>query len=191
MSKKSKLIIISGSSGSGKTTLVNYLMSYPKFNLDFSISACSRSKRKHEIDGKHYYFISIDEFKDKINKDQFLEWEEVYDNHFYGTLKSKTLEMLSAGKNILFDVDVNGGLAIKKYFKEKALTIFIKAPTLTTARERLIKRKTDSNSAIEFRVDKIKEEIIIGKKMDYQLINDDLAKSKKKIKILVGEFLDL
>ena len=191
MSKKSKLIIISGSSGSGKTTLVNYLMSYPKFNLDFSISACSRSKRKHEIDGKHYYFISIDEFKDKINKDQFLEWEEVYDNHFYGTLKSKTLEMLSAGKNILFDVDVNGGLAIKKYFKEKALTIFIKAPTLTTARERLIKRKTDSNSAIEFRVDKIKEEIIIGEKMDYQLINDDLAKSKKKIKILVGEFLDL
>ena len=191
MSQLNKIIIISGSSGSGKTTLVNHLMSYPQFNLVFSISACSRPKRPLEINGAHYFFISVEEFKHKIKTDQFLEWEEVYNDHFYGTLKAETMEILDGGKNILFDVDVKGAQAIKNYFKEQALSVFIKAPTLKIARERLMKRETDSENAIDFRVKKIKEETLIGEKMDYQLINDDLTESKTRIKALVSEFLGL
>ena len=191
MATLNKIIIISGSSGAGKTTLVNHLMSYPQFNLVFSVSACSRAKRPLEINGTHYFFISVNEFKDKIKTDQFLEWEEVYDDHFYGTLKSTTMEMLDAGKNILFDVDVKGARSIKNYFKEQALSIFIKAPTLKIARKRLIQRKTDSENAVDFRVKKIEQETLIGEQMDHQLINDDLTKSKHKIKALVSEFLDL
>ena len=191
MSQLNKIIIISGSSGSGKTTLVNHLMSYPHFNLVFSISACSRPKRPLEINGTHYFFISVEKFKHKIKTDQFLEWEEVYNDHFYGTLKAETMEILDGGKNILFDVDVKGAQAIKNYFKEQALSVFIKAPTLKIARERLMKRETDSENAIDFRVKKIKEETLIGEKMDYQLINDDLTQSKTRIKALVSRFLDL
>ena len=191
MSKTNKIIIISGSSGSGKTTLVNHLMSFSAFNLFFSISACSRPKRPIEINGTHYFFISVDDFKKKIKTDQFLEWEEVYDNHFYGTLKNKTMETLASGKNILFDVDVKGAQAIKRYFKEQALSIFIKAPTLKIARERLMKRQTESDSAIDFRIKKIKEETIIGENLDHQIVNDDLADSKNQIKTLVREFLNL
>tara|TARA_B100001250_G_C19812054_1_gene796180 strand:- start:696 stop:1271 length:576 start_codon:yes stop_codon:yes gene_type:complete len=191
MNKLNKIIIISGSSGAGKTTLVNHLMSYPQFNLVFSVSACSRAKRPLEINGAHYFFISANEFKDKIKTDQFLEWEEVYDDHFYGTLKSTTMEILDEGKNILFDVDVKGARSIKNYFKEQALSIFIKAPTLKIARKRLMQRKTDSENSVDFRVKKIEQETLIGEQMDHQLINDDLTKSKHKIKELVREFLDL
>ena len=191
MSTFNKVIIISGSSGSGKTTLVNHLMSYSELNLVFSVSACSRPKRPLEIDGKHYLFLSIERFKEKIKKDQFLEWEEVYENHFYGTLKATTNEILNSGKNILFDVDVQGAQSIKSYFKDQALSLFIQAPTEKIARERLINRETESTSAIKFRVSKIKKEILIGEKMDYQLINDNLNESKNKIKKLVSEFLDL
>ena len=191
MLKTNKIIIISGSSGSGKTTLVNHLMSFSEFNLFFSISACSRPKRSLEVNGIHYFFTSVDDFKKKIKTDQFLEWEEVYDNHFYGTLKNKTMEALASGKNILFDVDVKGAQAIKRYFKEQALSIFIKAPTLKIARERLMKRKTEADSAIDFRIKKIKEEAVIGENLDHQIVNDDLADSKNQIKILVSEFLNL
>ena len=191
MLKTNKIIIISGSSGSGKTTLVNHLMSFSEFNLFFSISACSRPKRPLEVNGIHYFFTSVDDFKKKIKTDQFLEWEEVYDNHFYGTLKNKTMETLASGKNILFDVDVKGAQAIKRYFKEQALSIFIKAPTLKIARERLMKRKTEADSAIDFRIKKIKEEAVIGENLDHQIVNDDLADSKNQIKILVSEFLNL
>jgi len=171
--------------------LVNHLMSYSELNLVFSVSACSRPKRPLEIDGKHYLFLSIERFKEKIKKDQFLEWEEVYENHFYGTLKATTNEILNSGKNILFDVDVQGAQSIKSYFKDQALSLFIQAPTEKIARERLINRETESTSAIKFRVSKIKKEILIGEKMDYQLINDNLNESKNKIKKLVSEFLDL
>jgi len=191
MSKLNKVIIISGSSGSGKTTLVNHLMSYAELNLVFSVSACSRPKRPLEVNGKHYLFLSIERFREKIKKDQFLEWEEVYENHFYGTLKATTNEILNSGKNILFDVDVKGANSIKNYFKDQALSLFIKAPTEKIARERLINRETESASTINFRVAKIKKEILLGEKMDCQLVNDDLNESKNKIKKLVSEFLDL
>ena len=191
MLKANKIIIISGSSGSGKTTLVNHLMSFSELNLFFSISACSRPKRPIEINGIHYFFISVDDFKKKIKTDQFLEWEEVYDNHFYGTLKNKTMETLASGKNILFDVDVKGAESIKRYFKAQALSVFVKAPSLKIARERLMKRQTESDSAIDFRIKKIKEEAVIGENLDHQIVNDDLADSKNQIKILVSEFLNL
>tara|TARA_B100001250_G_C19782224_1_gene782391 strand:- start:965 stop:1540 length:576 start_codon:yes stop_codon:yes gene_type:complete len=186
-----KIIIISGSSGSGKTTLVNYLMLHSEFNLTFSVSACSRQKRPLEIDGKNYFFLSVDEFKEKINNDHFLEWEEVYKDHFYGTLKSSTMSILHSGKNILFDVDVKGARSIKAYFKDQALSIFIKAPTVSIARDRLMQRATESAREINFRINKIQDEIVIGQQMDYQLINDDLTDSKDEIKCVVKNFLDV
>jgi len=186
-----KIIIISGSSGSGKTTLVNYLMLHTEFNLTFSISACSREKRPLETDGKNYFFLSVEQFKEKIHNNQFLEWEEVYEDHFYGTLKSSTMNMLNSGKNILFDVDVKGAQSIKEYFQDQALSIFIKAPTASIARNRLKQRGTESTNQINFRINKIQSEIIIGQQMDYQLINDDLSESKAEISGVVKNFLDL
>ena len=186
-----KIIIISGSSGSGKTTLVNYLMLHTEFNLTFSVSACSRQKRPLEIHGKNYFFLSVEEFKEKIHNNQFLEWEEVYKDHFYGTLKSSTMDILNSGKNILFDVDVKGAQSIKEYFQDQALSIFIKAPTVSTARDRLTQRGTESKNQINFRINKIQSEIIIGQQMDYQLINDDLSESQAEISSVVKNFLDV
>mgnify|MGYP001299474656 FL=1 len=191
MLQSNKIIIVSGASGSGKTTLIKYLLSCKELNLKFSISACSRNKRVNEIDGKDYMFLSIDEFKSRIKSNDFLEWEEVYKDHFYGTLKSKTLEILNSGKNILFDVDVQGALSIKKFFSTRAVSIFVQTPSISIARERLINRGTDSFNKIEIRLKKIKHEMSIGKKMDYELINDDLVLSQKKIYQLVNKFIEL
>tara|TARA_B100000579_G_scaffold307138_1_gene256914 strand:+ start:16099 stop:16674 length:576 start_codon:yes stop_codon:yes gene_type:complete len=185
-----RLIIITGTSGSGKTTLINHLMSYPDFNLVFSVSASSRSRRPLEVDGQHYIFLSCEEFQNKISENAFLEWEEVYKDHFYGTLKDATINLLNTGKNILFDVDVKGALSIKDHFKEKALSIFIQPPSIEEAKERLIKRNTESLDQIDFRVDKIKHEIILGSKMDYKLVNNTLDTSKKIIHGLVNKFLN-
>ena len=190
MLQSNKIIIISGASGSGKTTLINYLLSCKELNLKFSISACSRNKRVNEVDGKDYLFISRDDFKSRIQSNDFLEWEEVYKDHFYGTLKSKTIEILNSGKNILFDVDVLGALSIKKFFSAQAVSIFVQTPSISIARERLINRGTDSCNKIDIRIKKIKYEMSIGKKMDYQLINDDLESSKKNIYRLVKKFLE-
>ena len=190
MLESNRLIIITGTSGSGKTTLINHLMSYPEFNLVFSVSASSRSRRPLELDGQHYIFLSCEEFQNKISENAFLEWEEVYKDHFYGTLKDATINLLNTGKNILFDVDVKGALSIKDHFKEKALSIFIQPPSIEEAKERLIKRNTESLDQIDFRVDKIKHEIILGSKMDYKLVNNTLDTSKKIIYGLVNKFLN-
>tara|TARA_B100000945_G_scaffold187313_1_gene150307 strand:+ start:3291 stop:3866 length:576 start_codon:yes stop_codon:yes gene_type:complete len=190
MLDSNRLIIITGTSGSGKTTLINHLMSYPEFNLVFSVSASSRSRRPLELDGQHYMFLSCEEFQNKISENAFLEWEEVYKDHFYGTLKDATINLLNTGKNILFDVDVKGALSIKDHFKEKALSIFIQPPSIEEAKERLIKRNTESLDQIDFRVDKIKHEIILGSKMDYKLVNNTLDTSKKIIYGLVNKFLN-
>ncbi len=190
MLDSNRLIIITGTSGSGKTTLINHLMSYPEFNLVFSVSASSRSRRPLELDGQHYIFLSCEEFQNKISENAFLEWEEVYKDHFYGTLKDATINLLNTGKNILFDVDVKGALSIKDHFKEKALSIFIQPPSIEEAKERLIKRNTESLDQIDFRVDKIKHEIILGSKMDYKLVNNTLDTSKKIIYGLVNKFLN-
>ena len=189
MSALNKIIIISGASGSGKTTLVNYLRTFSKFNLEFSISVCTREKRVSEIDGQDYIFLSIKDFKKKISANEFLEWEEVYQDCFYGTLKSTTISLLNAGKNILFDVDVKGANSIKNYFKEQSLGIFIQAPSTDVAAARLSQRGTEPLEAINMRVRKISQEILIGEKMDYHVINDDLSKSKKEIYDLVNRFL--
>ncbi|MAQ32193.1 MAG: guanylate kinase [Flavobacteriales bacterium] len=189
MSRVPKIIIISGASGSGKTTLVNYLLSCKELNLTFSVSACTRKKRASEIDGQNYIFLSIEEFNKKINQNEFVEWEEVYKDHFYGTLKNATMQILKDGKNLLFDVDIQGAYTIKKYFKSQAIGIFIKAPSIDIAKKRLIKRQTESKKALQFRVDKIEEEIEMGKKMDHQLLNDDLDKSKSEIYGLIHRFI--
>ena len=189
MFKESKIIIVSGASGSGKTTLVNHLLSCLELNLSFSVSACTRKKRSLEKENQHYKFISNKEFQNKISSGDFLEWEEVYQGCFYGTFKHATIDLLKSGKSVLFDVDVHGAQTIKRHFKDQAISIFIQAPSMKISRERLINRRTDSKEALKIRLDKIKYEIEIGKKMDCQLFNDELNTSKKEIYNLVLRFL--
>ena len=192
MSHANKVIIISGASGSGKTTLVNHLLTYQiELNLDFSVSACTRKKRQLETRGKHYIFLSKEEFKNKIALNEFLEWEEVYSGCFYGTLKASTNKILDAGQNILFDVDVKGAHKIKDYFKSQAISIFIQPPSIAIAKARLINRGTDSGQELNMRLSKIKHEIELGQKMDYQLLNGELDVAQKEIYNLVKNFLHL
>ena len=189
MKKEGKIIVVCGTSGSGKTTLVNHLLSKNDLNLAFSISACSRLKRTMEKKGEQYVFLSLNEFKKKIKMNEFLEWEEVYPNHFYGTLKSSTQALLDCGKNILFDVDVKGALSIKKYFKDQSRTIFIQPPSIEVVKKRLIERKTESNKNLILRIEKMAEEMSFSSKMDCELINDDLATAKSEIYNYVKSFL--
>tara|TARA_B100001113_G_C21005654_1_gene576969 strand:- start:316 stop:891 length:576 start_codon:yes stop_codon:yes gene_type:complete len=187
--KSNKIIVVSGVSGSGKTTLVTYLLSRKELNLEFSISACSRPKRPSEIDGKDYIFLSNSEFQNKIRRDEFLEWEEVYTNHFYGTLKASSESILNSGMNILFDVDVKGALSIKEYFKKRARTIYIQPPSISVAKKRLIERETESKKDLNSRIKKMKQEAIYGAQMDCQVLNDDLDLAKDTIYNYVKEFL--
>ena len=147
-----KAIIFSAPSGSGKTSLVKHLMQQVP-NLGFSISACTRDKRgRHEVHGRDYYFLSIDEFKNKIDQDQFVEWEEVYAGNFYGTLKEEVYRIWKEGKAVIFDVDVKGGLALKKYFGDQALAIFVKVPSLDVLESRLNDRGTESEESLSRRI---------------------------------------
>ena len=189
MFSSNKVIIISGVSGSGKTTFVNHLLNIKEFNLDFSISACSRPQRSSEIDGKDYIFLSASEFKNKINQNAFLEWEEVYTNHFYGSLKASSEQILSSGKNILFDVDVKGALSIKSHFKTRAYTIYIQPPSIEIAKKRLIARKTESQKNLDHRIKKMEEEALYAIHMDCCVINDDLELAKIEIYNSVKDFL--
>ena len=183
-----KLIIFSAPSGAGKTTIVKSMLE--KFSLlAFSISACSREKRYSEVDGRDYYFISAKEFKKKIENDEFLEWEEVYRDHFYGTLKSEILRIWNMGKHVIFDVDVKGGLNIKKFGGDKALAIFVMPPSLEDLRNRLRNRSTDSNEDIETRLRKAEEEIKYADQFDAILVNDDLGKAINDAEIIVRDFL--
>jgi len=185
----SKIIVVSGVSGSGKTTLVNYLLNNKEFNLEFSISACSRPPRPSEIHGKDYLFLSNLEFKNKIDRNEFLEWEEVYENHFYGSLKSSAELILKSGKNILFDVDVKGAMSIKKYFKKNACTIYITPPSVEVATKRLIARETESMQNLNYRINKMEKEMKFGAQMDCQVINDDLELAQFTIYNYVRDFL--
>ena len=189
--KKSKFIVLAAPSGSGKTTLVNKLLTEVKLNLEFSISATSRKPRKDEVNGKNYFFLSKDDFLKKIENNEFLEWEEVYKDCFYGTLKASTYKILNAGKNILFDVDVQGARKIKDYFNNQAISIFIQPPSIDIAKARLINRGTDSGKELNMRLSKIKHEIELGQKMDYQLLNGELEIAQKEIHNLVKNFLNL
>ena len=184
-----KAIIFSAPSGSGKTSLVKHLMQQVP-NLGFSISACTRDKRgRHEVHGRDYYFLSIDEFKNKIDQDQFVEWEEVYAGNFYGTLKEEVHRIWKEGKAVIFDVDVKGGLALKKYFGKQALAIFVKVPSLYVLESRLNDRGTESEESLSRRIYKAKFEMTFEPQLDVTVLNDDFAKSSAETVELVNTFL--
>ena len=185
--KRSKFIVIAAPSGSGKTTIVNKLLNEKNLGLSFSISATSREPRKNEKDGENYFFISKEEFLRRVNNDEFLEWEEVYKGVFYGTLFSE-LENAKE-KNLIFDIDVIGGLNIKRKFKEQTLTIFIKPPSLDELEKRLKNRNSETDSNIKIRIDKAEDEILLADTFDYVVENDILEKSYKEVFKLVNNFI--
>ena len=185
-----KVLIFSAPSGAGKSTIVGHILGIWKDTMEFSISATSRAPRGTEQNGREYHFVSPDEFRRLISEDSFVEYEEVYKDHFYGTLKSEVERIWAAGHVIIFDVDVKGVVNLKKYFGEKALSIFIKAPSVETLRQRLVKRGTDSPEAIAERVEKASQEMEYAPQFDYVLINDDLATAFGEVEKVVEDFLD-
>jgi guanylate kinase len=187
--KGGKCIIFSAPSGAGKTTIVHRLIKEIP-SLSFSVSACSREARPNEIHGVDYYFLSIEEFKTKIAKGEFIEWEEVYKNNYYGTLTSEIEKIWNQNKNVIFDVDVVGGLNLKKYFGSKALSIFVQPPSIEILEERLRSRKTESEDKIQMRIQKANIEIKQCKEFDYILVNNDLEIAVHEIKEVVLKFLD-
>jgi guanylate kinase len=183
-----KLIIFSAPSGSGKTTLVHHLLSKPELKLAFSVSATSREKRPNETHGEDYYFLSVDEFRKRIDADAFLEWEEVYSDQFYGTLRSEIDRIHAEGKHVMFDVDVVGGLNIKKQFGDNALAVFVKPPSIKELENRLRNRSTESEESLQKRVGKAAEEMEFANQFDAILVNDDLEKAKAEAEKLVSDF---
>lgn len=185
---KGKMLIVSAPSGAGKTTLVKHLLTQIP-ELGFSVSATSRPKRENETDGKDYHFLSAEQFRQKITEDAFLEWEEVYEGVYYGTLLHEVEAMLRQGRHIIFDVDVIGGLNIKKYYGPKALSVFIQAPSLEVLEQRLRNRCSDSEESIRQRIDKAKWEMNFAPRFDLVFVNDDLNVAREKLTFLVNEFL--
>ena len=184
-----KLIIFSAPSGSGKSTIINYLMTQ-NLNLAFSISATSRPPRGTEQHGVEYYFLSAEEFKQRIANDEFLEYEEVYENRFYGTLKAPIEKQLEEGFNVVLDVDVVGGCNIKKYYGDRALSVFIQPPSIEELRKRLIGRATDTPEVIESRIAKAEFELGFAEKFDVVVINDDLEKAQADALETIQNFLN-
>lgn len=185
-----KLIIFSAPSGAGKTTIVRHLLNQ-NLNLEFSISATSRGMRHTETNGKDYYFLSPEEFKAKIQNDEFLEWEEVYAGTFYGTLKSEVDRIRNNGQNVIFDVDVVGGCNIKKYYGDEALAIFVQPPSVEELRARLISRSTDAPEVIEKRVAKAEYELTFADKFDVVITNDQLENALVQAERVIREFIAL
>ncbi|NBC58539.1 MAG: guanylate kinase [Bacteroidetes bacterium] len=189
-SKTGKLIVFSAPSGSGKTTIVRHLLSKKELNLEFSVSATSREPRNNEIDGKDYYFMSLNEFKQHIKNDDFLEWEEVYRDNFYGTLKSEVQRIWNEDKHVIFDIDVVGGLDIKKIYPDQTLAVFVKPPSVEELKIRLKKRQTESDERINMRVAKASIEMATAPQFDEILINNDLDTALKDAYQLVKSFID-
>ena len=183
-----KLVIFSAPSGSGKSTIINYLLKQ-NLNLAFSISATSRPPRGEEKHGVEYFFLSPDEFRQRIAHNEFLEYEEVYKNRYYGTLKVQVEKQLEAGQNVVFDVDVVGGCNIKKFYGDRALSLFIQPPCVEELRRRLIGRGTDAVEVIEHRVAKAEYELSFASKFDKVIINDDLETAKAEALKVIKEFL--
>jgi guanylate kinase len=183
-----KLFVFSAPSGSGKTTLVRHLL-LQNLPLGFSISATSRPSRGEEKDGVDYYFLSEEEFRQKIEEDAFIEYEEVYQGAFYGTLRSEVERLWQEGKNVLFDIDVIGGLNVKEQYPEETLAVFVQPPSLEELEKRLRQRKTETEEKIQQRLDKSATELIYSQDFDVILVNDDLAKAKQEVVRLVKEFL--
>lgn len=185
-----KLIVFSAPSGSGKTTIVRHLLKQPQLNLEFSISATSRERRGQEVDGKDYYFLSAREFKNKIKNQEFLEWEEVYRDNFYGTLKSEVERIWAQGKHVIFDIDVSGGLRIKRKYPEQTLAIFVKPPSIDELKIRLKKRQTESADKINMRIAKASAELATAPLFDTIIVNDNLDHALKQAEELVDNFVN-
>jgi len=188
---KGKLIIVSAPSGSGKSTIISWLMKHPELRLAFSISCTSRPPRGNERNGVEYFFLTPDEFRRRIEADEFLEYEEVYEGRFYGTLKSQVEHQLSQGQNVVFDVDVKGGCSLKKYFGDRALSIFIQPPSVEELRRRLESRGTDSPEVIADRVAKAAYELTFAPMFDRVVVNDDLETAQQEALGLVSRFLEI
>jgi len=187
--KKGKLVIFSAPSGAGKTTIVHWLMKQIP-ELAFSVSATSRKLRKGEVDGKDYHFLSVDDFKQKIRRNEFVEWEEVYENQFYGTLISEVERLRKEGKHVVFDVDVKGGMNIKRLYGNDALSIFVNPPSIEELEKRLRSRNTDDDESIRKRVKKARYELQYAKHFDVVITNDNLEEAEQKTLEVVKEFLD-
>lgn len=189
--QKGRLLIFSAPSGSGKSTIINWLMQqHPEMRMAFSISCTSRAPRGTEKDGVEYFFLTPDEFRQRIDNDEFLEHEEVYKDRFYGTLKSQVEKQLAAGENVVFDVDVKGGCNIKKFYGDRALSVFIQPPSIEELRKRLNGRGTDAPEVIEDRIARASFELTFAPKFDRVVVNDDLAKAEEETYRIVKSFLD-
>jgi len=185
---KGRLVIISAPSGAGKTTIVKHLLG-TRLDLAFSVSATTRIKRDNETEGKDYYFLSTDNFREKIKNGELIEWQEVYKDHYYGTLKSEIDRIWADGKHVLFDVDVMGGLNLKKIFGKSAISIFIMPPSVDELGKRLRNRATDNAEKIRMRVEKATEEMKTAGKFDHIIINDDLERAQDEAFNLVKDFI--
>ncbi len=186
-----KLIIFSAPSGSGKSTIIGWLMEqHPELDLAFSISCTSRAPRGTEKDGVEYFFLTPEEFRQRIDNDEFLEYEEVYEDRFYGTLKQRVEDQLAAGDNVVFDVDVKGGINIKRFYGDRALSIFIQPPSIDELRRRLVKRATDAPEVIEQRLSKAAYEMSFADQFDRILVNDQLEVAEQEAWEMLKAFLD-
>ena len=189
---KGKLIIFSAPSGTGKSTIINWLMqNHKELNMAFSISCTSRAPRGTEQNGVEYFFLTPEEFKKRIKADEFLEYEEVYTDRFYGTLKSQVEKQCDAGQNVVFDVDVKGGCNIKKHYGSKAISIFIMPPSIEELRRRLESRATDAPEVIDQRIARAEFEIGFADKFDKVVVNDNLDKAKNEVLEIINDFLTL
>ena len=187
---KGKLLVFSAPSGSGKTTIVRHLLTKEDLNLEFSISAATREPRGQEVDGKDYYFMSIEEFKKHIKADDFIEWEEVYRDNFYGTLKNEVERIWAKGKNVIFDIDVAGGLRIKSKFPNETLAVFVKPPSVDELKRRLKERSTESDDKINMRIAKAHVELATAPQFDKIIKNYDLDVAKEDAYQLVKGFVN-
>lgn len=186
-----KLLIFSAPSGSGKSTIINWLMQHPDLHLAFSISCTSRAPRGTEQNGVEYFFLTPEEFRERIANNEFLEYEEVYKDRFYGTLKQQVENQLQKGENVVFDLDVKGGCNIKRFYGDRALSIFIQPPSINALRQRLVGRATDAPEVIEDRLARASYELTFAPQFDRVVVNDDLDKAKAETLAIVREFLNV
>lgn len=186
-----KLLIFSAPSGSGKSTIINWLMQHPDLHLAFSISCTSRAPRGTEQNGVEYFFLTPEEFRERIANNEFLEYEEVYKDRFYGTLKQQVENQLQKGENVVFDLDVKGGCNIKRFYGDRALSIFIQPPSIDALRKRLVGRATDAPEVIEDRLARASYELTFAPQFDRVVVNDDLDKAKAETLAIVREFLNV
>ena len=188
LTSNKKLIIFTAPSGAGKTTIVRHLLKNRK-DISFSISACTRKQRYGEVNGMDYYFYTTTEFMRKVDTGEFVEWEEVYENQYYGTLRSEVERIWGIGKHVIFDIDVKGAYQIKQKYKEKALTIFVKPPSFEQLKQRLVNRKTEDDASLQKRIQRVKEEMTYERLFDITVINDKLPEALSDASTIVNDFL--